>query len=85
VTAALLATFALLATPHHARPCVVHGRELRNFEHVTCAAAKPVLDKYVSTLKTSRAWQCHGYKGQTWRGYCETPDGKRYFTWRQLS
>lgn len=85
-SAVLIVTVLLLAgTSAAASRCVVHGREIRNLEHVTCAQAKPIVKHFLETLRSSRPWQCHGYRGQVWSGYCETTDGRRYLTWRTLS
>lgn len=81
VTATLL-TFTPAAEAR--KPCVLHGRELRNLEDVTCAKAKKVFSQYVGTLHAPFGWVCLGYRGQLWRGYCESNVGA-YFTWKPLT
>lgn len=81
---ALLLVAVAAAPPAHAAPCVIHGREIRNREAVTCTKAKTVAAYYFGHFKGPGGWDCQGYRGQAWKGYCETPDGSRYFSWRLL-
>lgn len=80
---AVLAT----ATPSAvaSKPCVTHGREIRNRDNVSCSTAKSIANYYFGHAQSMAGWVCQGQHGQFWRGYCDFADGVRYFTWRPLS
>lgn len=88
IAVAVLATLALLTSSADAKPkkpCVSHGREIRNLQHMTCSDAKDVANYFWSHAESLQGWNCARSKGLSlMRGYCEDTNGRRYFTWRPL-